>query len=107
MKDVVHNISVEVMEEVDRAFPDVRKGSDLAETLAHISGETGEKFIMIIDEWDALFSEAKEDVRLQEEYIDLLRSLFKSSWTDILLMIPKKVPYSFQMKKCVRNLFLQ
>lgn len=82
VKDVVQNISTEVMEEVDKAFPNVSKGEDLAETLAHISGETGEKFIMIIDEWDALFREAKDDIRLQEAYIDLLRSLFKSSWTD-------------------------
>ncbi len=81
-KAVVRNISTEVMEELKKAFPTVSKGEDLAETLAHIAGETGEKFIMIIDEWDALFREAKDDAGLQKEYIDLLRSLFKGSWTD-------------------------
>lgn len=82
IKDVLRNISAEVTAEIEMAFPDVSKGEDLAESLARIADETGEKFIMIIDEWDALFREAKDDAELQKEYIDLLRSLFKSSWTD-------------------------
>lgn len=39
---------------------------------------------MIIDEWDALFREAKDNAGLQKEYIDFLRSLFKSNWTDMI-----------------------
>ncbi len=34
---------------------------------------------MIIDEWDALFREARNDHALQEQYLQLLRGLFKSS----------------------------
>ncbi len=52
--------------------------------LFNVTQITGEKFIMIIDEWDALFREVKNDTGLQKEYIGLLRSLFKSSWTDII-----------------------
>ncbi len=50
--------------------------------LADITAESGSKFIIIIDEWDALFREAKEDKILQEEYVQLLRGLFRSSLTD-------------------------
>ena len=46
--------------------------------LADITAESGSKFIIIIDEWDALFREAKEDKILQEEYVQLLRGLFRS-----------------------------
>jgi hypothetical protein len=46
---------------------------------------TGNKFIIIIDEWDALFREAKSNTELQKEYIQLLRSLFKSSLTDKMI----------------------
>lgn len=45
----------------------------------------GNKFIVIIDEWDALFREAKKDAALQKEYLQLLRSLFKSSLTDRMI----------------------
>lgn len=51
--------------------------------LVHVTEATGEKFIMLIDEWDALFREAKDDTQLQKEYIAFLRSLFKSCLTDI------------------------
>ena len=84
IKDIIRNINEEVMEEVCQSYEKVKKGTDLLETLVHITEETGEKFIMIIDEWDALFREAKDDVQLQREYIIFLRSLFKSSWTDLV-----------------------
>lgn len=84
IKDIVRNINYEVKTEVAKAFPQVEIGIDLAETLIHITEATNEKFIMIIDEWDALFREAKEDTKIQKEYIDFLRGLFKSSWTDII-----------------------
>ena len=84
MKSVVDDINDAVMKEVLQSFEGVEPGADMAETLVHVAETTGEKFIMIIDEWDALFREAKEDVQLQKEYIVFLRSLFKSSWTDII-----------------------
>lgn len=82
IRDVVPSMKAAVMKEVADAFPDVPKGADLAETLINTAKTIGEKFIMIIDEWDALFREARGDAKLQKEYIVLLRSLFKSSWTD-------------------------
>ncbi|MCM1135081.1 MAG: ATP-binding protein [Clostridium sp.] len=82
VKDVVKNISDAVIAEISEGFSNVPAKADLAETLVNVSKASGEKFIMIIDEWDALFREAKDDAMLQKEYIDLLRSLFKSSWTD-------------------------
>lgn len=80
-KSVVHSIDRAVMKEVQEAFGGA-EGSDLAETLVRAAKSSGEKFIMVIDEWDAIFREAKEDSRLQKEYLDWLRGLFKSSWTD-------------------------
>jgi hypothetical protein len=53
--------------------------------LSDIADVTGNKFIIIIDEWDALFREAKDDAELQKEYIQLLRSLFKSGLTDKMI----------------------
>lgn len=84
IKNVVRDINAAVLAEVSQAFGNVGQSMDLAEALVHVTETTGEKFIMIIDEWDALFREAKDDVKIQREYIDFLRSLFKSSWTDII-----------------------
>ncbi|MBQ8232679.1 MAG: hypothetical protein IJZ34_12245 [Lachnospiraceae bacterium] len=77
------NIQTEVMKELNVAYPCVEKQNTLPKMLSEIADATGNKFIVIIDEWDALFREAKDDITLQEAYIQLLRGLFKSSLTDI------------------------
>lgn len=79
---VVCDIDEEVSKEISCSFENAEQGRDLAETLFHVTEMTGEKFIMIIDEWDAIFREAKDNKKLQKEYVTFLRSLFKSSWTD-------------------------
>lgn len=82
LKDIIRDISNAVTEEIVEAYGQEVRGADLAETLIRTAKSSGEKFIMIIDEWDALFREAKDDRRVQREYISLLRGLFKSNWTD-------------------------
>ena len=84
IKNIVKDIEAAVVEELQHIFPGARKDSSLPKMLFNTVENGSGKFIMIIDEWDALFREAKDDTRLQREYIDLLRSLFKSSWTDII-----------------------
>ena len=57
----------------------------LPSVLAKINVKTKEQFIIIIDEWDALFREVKEAEDVQKEYLQLLRGLFKSSLTDKMI----------------------
>lgn len=85
IKNTVSNLQNKVIEELRAAYPDVKQEQTLPETLARINEETGNKFIVIIDEWDALFREVKNDTQLQKEYILLLRALFKSSLTDKMI----------------------
>lgn len=67
-----------VTEELMRAYPDLRKGNAFDETLANVVELTGNKFIAIIDEWDAPIRELPQ---MQKEYLQFLRTLFKSSGT--------------------------
>jgi hypothetical protein len=82
IKNIVVNLQEKVVEELSAAYSSVDTKQTLPEALAEINKDTGNKFIFIIDEWDALFREAKNDMELQKEYIQLLRALFKSSLTD-------------------------
>ncbi|MCD7708896.1 MAG: AAA family ATPase, partial [Clostridiales bacterium] len=79
VKKVVSNIESEVVAEVRAAYPDCVAENEtiLANALIAVTGKTGEQFFFIIDEWDALFREAKDDDAVQKEYIQLLRGLFK------------------------------
>lgn len=69
-----------LLTELHEVFPDITPPEDkLPAMLAAVADTTGEKFIIIIDEWDAIFREMKDDKDLQEQYIRLLRALFKDS----------------------------
>lgn len=85
IKKVVSFIQEQVVQELRTFYPDVKTEETLPMTLSRINEANGEKFIIIIDEWDALFREAKDDTELQKEYIQLLRGLFKSSQTDKMI----------------------
>lgn len=80
--NAVNKIKGKLLAELNAEFPTVSISADLPETLANIALATGVKFIFLIDEWDALFREAKENTQVQKEYIQLIRSLFKSNLTD-------------------------
>ena len=81
--NVVQHIQSDVIAELKEVFPDVsyRENSDLADVLQTIvsSQPYMGKFIMIIDEWDAILREYKDGSNVAEQYINLLRGLFKST----------------------------
>lgn len=81
-RNIVEYIQEQVIEELAREYPELSDMISLPLAISKISQQTGNKFIIIVDEWDALFRELKEDDVLQKEYIQLLRGLFKSSLTD-------------------------
>ncbi|XCP85437.1 AAA family ATPase [Roseburia hominis] len=49
----------------------------LAGILQKITMLTGRRFVVIIDEWDCVFREEKNNIEMQKEYVAFLRSLFK------------------------------
>ncbi|MBO5070423.1 MAG: AAA family ATPase [Roseburia sp.] len=85
IKNTVSHLQEQVTKELQGLYPSVEEEGSLPMLLSKINEATGQKFIIIIDEWDALFREAKDDTDLQKEYIQLLRGLFKSSQTDKMI----------------------
>lgn len=58
---------------------DLETEDDLPLALTNIYKICGEQFIIIIDEWDTIFREDKQNVEAQKQYIELFRGLFKNS----------------------------
>jgi len=70
-----------VCEELQIAFPDVTpsiKGSIAGFILAIIQKHPEQKFIIIIDEYDLIFRNYEHNIKLQNQYLDFLNSLFKN-----------------------------
>ena len=84
--DIVELIQAAVIKDIRKAYPDVEadEGCDLMDVLLNVNMATGEKFVMIIDEWDALCREADDKPRLMDNYVNLLRRLFKGGETSIV-----------------------
>ncbi|WP_285824349.1 AAA family ATPase [Schaedlerella arabinosiphila] len=72
---------MEVIKELRKQFGECVKedAADLPTVLADVNDVLGEKFVIIIDEWDTIFRENKLDTKAQDAYIDLLRGLFKNA----------------------------
>ena len=84
-KAVLDELNTEIIKEVSSVYPNVsvHDGDDLMQYLIRVSLETGDKFIFIIDEWDAILRECghisyDENQTVADKYVDWLRRLFKS-----------------------------
>lgn len=68
-------------EELKEYYPEVLPNEvlTLADALSRIRNSTGQKFIVIIDEWDILIRDEATNKAVQEEYIYFLRGLFKGT----------------------------
>ena len=79
--NIVAFITGSVMDELQEIYPDIlsEKVSNLSDALSRIREKTGQKFIIIIDEWDVLIRDAAADRKVQDSYINFLRGLFKGT----------------------------
>lgn len=81
VSDTVSYLTKRIIAELKEAFPEIllSEQSRLGDALSDIAQATGRKFIIIIDEWDALIRDEADNAAIQEEYIDFLRGLFKGT----------------------------
>ena len=80
-KDIVRKIQNKIIDDVLKEIPQINReqDDDLMEILIRISNSTDERFVIIIDEWDAILREMGTDDGIVTAYVDLLRRLFKGS----------------------------
>ena len=69
------------LKRMDPSLPPCNSLND--ELIQFLQRHDGKKFIFIIDEWDAMIREAKDDREAQKRYLNLLRGWFKNgNFTD-------------------------
>lgn len=79
IEEMLSRIRRQVIRELKQAYPqaDYFDDGDLAETMQDAYGFSKIPFVVIIDEWDCIFREYREDKAAQETYLDFLRDLLK------------------------------
>ena len=76
LKDISRFIASEIREELVESYPSLERYDDVSKCIKACVKETEKQFVFIIDEWDAVIREAKDDPDTQEAYLDLLREWF-------------------------------
>ena len=68
-----------IFREIKKAFCDVDyiDSSNLVQIMEDVYVVASARFIFIIDEWDCIFREYKQDKEAQKQYLDFLRNLLK------------------------------
>lgn len=86
-EQVVSRMKRDVCEELlsEYAGITVSESDDLMDVLVKIVDKTGEKFVCLIDEWDAFCREGRE--KAVDEYVELLRRLFKGSKSEYVFSL--------------------
>lgn len=82
---VITFITNSVFDELREIYPCLSRQLvvTLPDALSRIRDKTDQKFVIIIDEWDVLIREKSANRKVQEEYINFLRGMFKGDTVGI------------------------
>lgn len=78
--DLIRYLQDNVIEEFEEEYPDIKfdKGTSIATCIQKVYRKTGEKFVIIIDEYDVLVREQVPE-SLFQSYLSFLNGLFKDT----------------------------
>lgn len=78
VSEALAQITTRILDDLNEEYPGVKYDpKDLFYSLEKFYRKTGKAFVIIIDEWDAIFRENKEDKNGQKRYLDFLRDWMK------------------------------
>ncbi len=98
-----------VAREIKKKYPDVDyfDDKDLIQMIEDVYAENGQQFVIVIDEWDAVFREFPSDKEGQKNYLDFLRDLFKDKSYIALAYMTGILPIKKNGKHSALNMFTE
>jgi hypothetical protein len=82
-EEIMRQMDMRLKQDVHEDYPDVpvRDDDDLMDYLVRIVAAKQQRFIFIIDEWDAICREFKHGTKAMDGYVNWLRRMFKGGQT--------------------------
>lgn len=107
VEDMIHYLTEEVSEELLEAYPSVvlSERRSLNHVMSKIYARQQTKFVIVIDEWDAVFREYQEDKEGQRRYLDFLRNWMKDKDYIALAYMTGILPIKKYGKHSALNMF--
>lgn len=105
--EMLKKLQLLVMRDVLNQYSDVDffDKEDLIQSMSDVYAQTGHQFVIIIDEWDAIFREKKSDSEGQRVYLDFLRDWFKDKDYVALAYMTGILPIKKYGKHSALNMF--
>ena len=75
--EILKTAQQRIIADLKTSYDCLEEQNSLAVSLDEINKKTGDRFILIIDEWDMLVRDVEQDI--QDEYVNFLRAMFKSN----------------------------
>ena len=109
IEEMIEEIQKAVLFELTNEFSDVRfyDNKKLARSLKDIFAKHSVPFIFVIDEWDCIFREHKNDIESQTKYLDFLRNLLKNQSYVALAYMTGILPIKKYGKHSAINVFYE
>ena len=83
--DIVTVAQKKIVADLKKSYPFLKEENILFDALTEINETTGDRFIMIIDEWDMLVRD--EDKSICDQYVNFLRSMFKANSANKIFLL--------------------
>ena len=97
-----------ILDELNEEYPDVKYDeNDFLYSLDKFYRKTGYQFVIVIDEWDSVFRERKEDKDGQKLYLDFLRDWMKDKAYIALAYMTGILPIKKYGKHSALNMFTE
>lgn len=78
VEDMLNILQMRLIKDLKSAYPEVVSSDRLMFAMQDVFAETKCQFVILIDEWDCLFREYKQDKEVQKKYLDFLRMWLKN-----------------------------
>ena len=109
VKEMLEYLTEEVVGELMENYPEVKPGSrlNLRTVMSRIFGKSDRQFVVVIDEWDAVFRTWQDDLDGQTKYLDFLRDWMKDKPYIALAYMTGILPIKKYGKHSALNMFTE
>ena len=106
--DALGKLKGRILDELNEEYPDVKYDeNDFFYSLDKFYRKTGYPFVIVIDEWDSVFRERKDDKDGQKLYLDFLRDWMKDKAYIALSYMTGILPIKKYGKHSALNMFTE
>lgn len=106
IEDVIALIRKRVLDELEETYPDTKYDpADFVFSFDRFYRKSGRQFVIVLDEWDAVFREWQDDQNGQKRYLDFLRDWLKNKPYVALAYMTGILPIKKYGKHSALNMF--